>query len=185
MLLAWNFTCTSNNTINIYPIFPVFQLHFGQLAVLPFVQAKVRHISGLRCLQLTDCYIDGNTLYWATTSLSCSCITDHFVTQFDFIAATAIACRLLLPTSLEMTFPNLRMLDCLKSQGLCAVTNQCYNLQGLNICCMRIKFILSAVNPQTLFNFSDQGCFQPYGCRATTCMVCFSDMYCTTNSVFM
>ena len=75
----------------------MFQLYFGPLAVLPFVQAKVCRLG---CLWLTDCYIDGYTLY---TELSCSCITDlHFMT---LIAVTAIACKRVLPTSLETIFP--------------------------------------------------------------------------------
>ena len=128
--------------LNIYPILPAFQLHFGQSAVLPFVQAKQCGISGMDCLQLTDCCNDGKTMCRAAKSLSYlsnNTITNlHFVTHFD-IAASGF----LLPVDLETiaaSCPNLQQLriwnchQCLKNlQGLCAIANHCHNLQGLNI----------------------------------------------------
>ena len=130
--------------LNLSPVLPAFQLHFGQTVDLPFVQAKQCRIQGLDYLQVTDCYRGGKIVsmadmlfnyrpqfYKTVTGIQC-------LTHFDFSKYNC-----LLPSDLEqiaIACPNLQQLkisrccQCLKSlHGLCSVARYCHNLQGLNM----------------------------------------------------
>ena len=129
---------------NVYPIVPVFQLEFGQTAILPLAIAKQCGIQGVDYLVVTDCCRDGKIMYKAThTSVNCqqfNCtITSlHFVTHFD-----VGQCESFLPSHLEevaFACPNLQQLvlarctKCFKSlHGMRAIAKHCHNLKGLSI----------------------------------------------------
>jgi len=130
--------------LNVSQIVPLFQLQFGQTAVLPFVQAKQCGIEGMDYLLLTDCYRDSKMVYRATNEIldcphSNSTITTlRFITHFD-----VMNCRSLLPSHLEqlaIACPNLqqlklfRCIQCLRNlQGLRAIAGHCHNLRGLKL----------------------------------------------------
>ena len=131
--------------LKLFPVQPIFQLYFGQTAVIPLVHAKQCGISGLSLnyLQLTDCSSGSKTLYKATGS-ALLCPSNNSITNLHFLTHFEIyTCSSFLPADLEqlaMVCPNLQRLklstcrQVLESlQGLRAIANHCQDLQGLSI----------------------------------------------------
>ena len=141
--------------LNLYSVPPVFQLHFGQTVVLPFVQAKHCGIQGLDYLQLTDCCRDSKIVYMAKALLdyfpqfyntvnNINCVTHFDVAQHNRLLPNdleqiAIACPNLQQLKINGCFQSLTSLH-----GLHAVASYCHNLQGLNM----IGISVSAVEGQ-------------------------------------
>ena len=145
-----------NIRLNIYPIVPTFQLHFGQMADLPFVQAKQCDIHGLDCLQLTDCCRDGKVVYKASTTSLHSPQLNSTITSLCFLTHFKVAgCTLFLPSHLEhlaISCPNLQQLvlnnctQCLSSlQGLRAIASHCHNLRELDLLRISVSEIESQI----------------------------------------
>jgi len=137
--------------LNLFSALPMFQLHFNQTAMLPFVKAATFGLLGMESivLILSDTnnarhkaefvpsyhheyvQISGDQLDSRITSLD-------FITHFD-----ARCCQFLYSGNLEQlaaACPNLHRLDvesrsdCLGNlQGLRMIANSCYCLQGLNL----------------------------------------------------
>ncbi|XP_065885841.1 uncharacterized protein [Dysidea avara] len=132
--------------LNLYPVVPIFQLQFGQTAVLPFVQAKQFGIQGLDYLQLTDCCRDGKMVYKATNTSLNFPQSNSIITSLRFSVLTQFEvahCSSFFPSHLEqlaVVCPNLQQLvlyNCTRClinlRGLHAIAGHCHNLRGLNI----------------------------------------------------
>ena len=137
--------------MDLFPVLPDFQLHFGRSCTLPFVKASKYGLLGLEedFLLVTD-FTDGskvlhkckatmgllgsNTSHFSSTSDIASL---NFVTHFDaslcqlhsgHLEQLAMACSNLLELNLR------KNADCLKSlQGLRVIADYCKSLRGLNL----------------------------------------------------
>ena len=140
--------------LNLSPVLPAFQVHFGKAVVLPFVQIKQFRIRGLDYLQLTDCYRGGKIVSMAEEILD-YCPQFYTVDNINCLRYFNVGeYNSLFPYDLNqiaMACPNLQQLKiskCCKSltslYGLQAVANYCHNLQGLDM----IGISVSAVESQ-------------------------------------
>ena len=143
--------------LNLSPVPPAFQLHFGQTTVLPFIQTKQCGIQGLDYLQLTDYCRDGGKIVYMAETLSDYCpqfyntVTSlHCLTHFHVAKYNS-----LLPNHLEqiaIACPNLQQLkisrccQCLTSlHGLHAIARHCHDLQGLNMSGVSVSALESQI----------------------------------------
>ena len=137
--------------LNFSPVFPEFQLDFGQSVTLPFVRASRFGLPYVKedLLLLTDSTHRGNVVLKASLDVDYSYIVDNnqlkantgylkSVTEFavsfsesfvsEHLQQLAIACPNLYRLSLEDNK------NCLKDlRGLRAIASDCHNLQGLNL----------------------------------------------------
>ena len=147
----------------------MFQLHFGQTAMLPFVKAAAFGLLSMepRLLMLTD---QNSTAHKAEFVANANLVIhddqlDHHVTSLSFITNfDASRCKSVHPDHLEQlaaACPNLSRLnlsskyDCLENlQGLHMIASCCHFLQGLNLQgigvskvenCMQLWEILSSM----------------------------------------
>jgi len=134
--------------LNLFNALPMFQLHFSQTAMLPFVKAATFGLLGIepRLLMLTD--KNGKAEFLPNYQYNDVAIhddqLDHHVTSLSFITHfDARGCQSLHSGHLEQlaaACPNLQRLDleskydCLGSlQGLHTIANCCHSLEGLNL----------------------------------------------------
>ena len=134
------------NALKLAPVYPLFELTFGTNATSPFVKASSWGLPG-DFLVLTHTTCGDRVVYKATTSddlqdkeiPSYSTITGlEFVTDFDASFKEALLSENL--KQLAVACPNLQRLNllnnkhCLRNlEGMCAITDYCHNLQGLNL----------------------------------------------------
>ena len=158
--------------LNLYNALPMFQLHFSQTAMLPFVKVATFGLLGVepRLLMLTD---QNSTTHKAEFMANYQYDNlvirddqlDHRITSLSFITHFDVkGCQLFYSGHLEQlaaTCPNLQRLDleskhdCLGSlQGLRMISSCCHSLQGLNLQgigiskvenCMQLWEILSSM----------------------------------------
>jgi len=140
-------------SLNLSPVFPAFQLDFGQSVASPFVKANRFGFVGLMndSLQLTDSthkgrvvhkvslgVLDENPIVLNEDQLNYSIKNLKFVTDFDISLSGILYSGHLKQIAMEC--PNLQRLnlkhnkDCLRAlDGLHAIATSCCNLRGLNI----------------------------------------------------
>ena len=142
--------------LDLFPVLPVYQLQFGPIAKLPYVDAYkfgLEQHSSTLCV--TD-YSDGKTvLYRASlrpscnvknyhiSALNCDAFSLSFIVEFDLSD-----CESLTSDHLEhlatvcLSLQRLRLfrsVNCLKKlQGLQTVANCCHSLQGLDLVGIRV-----------------------------------------------
>ena len=159
--------------LNLFNALPMFQLHFSQTAMLPFVKAATFGLLGMqpRLLMLTDHNRTTHKAeFLATTDPRENVVIrddqlDHCITSLSFITHfDARHCQMFYSGHLEQlaaACPNLQRLDleskydCLGSlQGLRMIASCCHSLQGLNLQgigiskvenCMQLWEILSSM----------------------------------------
>jgi len=148
-----NFYVSLKVPLNLAPPLPVFQLHYGPSATLPFISASQFGIlSGLKkdMLLLTESNFNGKVVHKAVAVSSkmfqnsfdakvCCKVTDlRLVTHFDVAFCDKFNSNHL--EQLSVTCPNLQQLNlrnntvCLKNlQGLQSIAQNCEKLQGINL----------------------------------------------------
>ena len=158
--LQWDFTPLTDYTscfkwyyeqwkppLDLYPLFPEFQVEFGQTLVLPFVKLDNFGIHGLTCdsFALTGHVYNGKNIYkiWSTRLVSSNAVSNvlpslNFVTEVSFASVSIVT-----PGHLEqlaIACPNIERLnlqsngDCLTNlRGLQTIVCRCHNFCGLNL----------------------------------------------------
>ena len=134
--------------LNLFNALPMFQLHFSQTAMLPFVKVATFGLLSMepRLLMLTD---QNSTTHKAEFVANANLVIhddqlDHHVTSLSFITNfDASRCKSVHPDHLEqlaVACPNLQRLnlsskyECLESlQGLRMIASCCHSLQGLHL----------------------------------------------------
>jgi len=130
--------------LNLSPVLPAFQFHFGQTVVLPFVQVKHCGMQWSEYLQVTDCCRDGKIVSMADMLLDNCPKFYKTVTNIQSLTHFDVSkYKHLLPSDLEqiaIACPNLQQIkisrccQCLTSlHGLHALASYCHNLRGLNM----------------------------------------------------
>ena len=164
--------CGLKVPFNLFNALPIFQLHFSQTAMLPFVKAASFGLLGIepRLLMLTDHNSTTHKAVFLPNDRYYSLVIpddqlDHHVTSLSFITHfDASSCQSFHPGHLEQlaaACPNLQRLnleskyDCLGSlQGLHMIGSCCHSLEGLNLQrigiskvenCMQLWEILSSM----------------------------------------
>ena len=132
--------------MDLAPMLPLFQVEFGQTAILPFVNADSYRFSGSSSLLLTDTTHRSKVIYKASLQqtqlvpkiwLNCSFTNLELLTEFNISSCDLHSNQL---EQLAIACPNLQRLNlqqgghCLKNlQGLHTIARSCHNLQGLNL----------------------------------------------------